>query len=95
MNDITTVSFARGWFNALVAHLGQRKIRDSARGITAGRESALRGGKHPWPGRFANVLILAYDATNGTLLNTIQYSSGPGHFGIWLSIVTDAPGIST
>ena len=63
------------------------------RGITRGPGNLLYVvGNTPGPNNFANVLILAYDATNGILLNTIQYSSGPGRSEFGSGIVTDAAG---
>lgn len=92
--DITTASFApdgtlrwsQTWNSA-----GSRA--DQARGITKGSNGVLYVvGNTPGPQSFAKVLVLAYDAANGTLLNTIQYSSGAGisESGAW--IATDAAG---
>ena len=49
-------------------------------------------GNTPGPDAFANVLILAYDAATGALLNTIQFRSGAGRSEFGSSIVTDASG---
>ncbi len=61
------------------ADLRQPELRGQARGITKGSGNLLYVvGNTPGANYFANVLILAYDATTGALLNTIQYSSGSG-----------------
>jgi hypothetical protein len=92
--DITTVSFApdgstrwtQTWNSA-------GNGADQASGITMGPNGVLYVvGNTPGPDNFANVLILAYDAATGALLNTIQYRSGPGRFEFGSSIVTDAAG---
>ena len=69
---------------------------DQARGLTRGPGTLLYVvGNIPGPDFFANILVLAYDATNGTPLRTIRYSSGPGNSESGASIVTELPVIST
>jgi len=49
-------------------------------------------GNTPGPEFFAQVLLLAYDATSGAQLQAIQWSSGPGTSEYGGSIVVDAKG---
>jgi len=66
---------------------------DQVRGLTRGPGNLLYVvGNTPGPDFFANLLVLAYDTTNGTLLRTIRYSSGPGNSESGASVVTDAAG---
>jgi hypothetical protein len=92
--DITTVSFApdgstrwtQTWNSA-------GNGADQASGITMGPNGVIYVvGNTPGPDNFANLLILAYDAATGALLDTIQFSSGPGRSEFGSSIVTDAAG---
>ena len=93
VNDITTVSFAPDGSTRWSHTFDSGKSGDQVRGITRGPGNLLYVvGNTPGPNDFANVLILAYDATNGTLLDTIQYSSGPGRSEFGSGIVTDAAG---
>ncbi|MCL4197997.1 MAG: PQQ-binding-like beta-propeller repeat protein [Phycisphaerales bacterium] len=72
---------------------GPGNWHDQARGVALGPGGVLYVcGNTPGPGSYANVLLLKYDAATGNLLNTIQYSSGPGlseHAG---SVAVDAAG---
>ena len=66
---------------------------DQASGITKGSNGILYVvGSTPGTNDFANVLILAYDAATGSLLNKIRYSSGPGISEFGSSIVADEAG---
>jgi hypothetical protein len=92
--DITTASFAAdGSTRWIQTWNSTGNGADQAGGITMGPNGVLYVvGNTPGPDAFANVLILAYDAATGTLLNTIQYRSGPGRSEFGSSIVTDANG---
>lgn len=92
--NITTVSFAPDGSNRWTRTWSSRGSRaDQASGITKGSNGVLYVvGNTPGPNDFANVLILAYDAATGALLNKIQYSSGPGRSEFGSSIVTDEAG---
>ena len=93
VNDITTVSYAPDGSTRWSHTFDSGKSGDQVRGITRGPGNLLYVvGNTPGPDAFANVLILGYDATNGTLLKTIQYSSGPGRSEAGSGIVTDAAG---
>ncbi len=94
-SDITTVSFAPDgttrWSQTWSSD-GSFSA-DQARGMTMGPGGILYiVGNTPGPDAFANVLILAYDAASGALLDTIQYSSAPGRSETGAGIVTDAAG---
>ena len=92
--DITTVSFAPdGSTRWIQTWNSAGNGADQASGITKGANGVLYVvGNTPGPDQFANLLILAYDAATGALLNTIQYRSGPGRSEFGSSIVTDATG---
>jgi hypothetical protein len=92
--DITTVSLAPdGSTRWSQTWNSPGSGADQARGLTRGPGNLLYVvGNTPGPDFFANILVLAYDATNGTLLRTIRYSSGPGNSESGASIVTDASG---
>ena len=92
--DITTASFAADGSPRWVQTWNSSgNGADQASGITMGSNGVLYVvGNTPGPDAFANVLILAYDAATGALLNTIQYRSGPGRSEFGSSIVTDATG---
>ena len=92
--DITTVSFAPdGSIRWSQTWDSGDSGADQARGITMGPNGVLYVvGNTPGPDDFANLLILAYDAASGALLNTIQYRSAPGRSEFGASIVTDAAG---
>ena len=92
--NITTVSFAPdGSTRWTKTWSSQGSRADQASGITKGTNGVLYVvGNTPGANNFANVLILAYDAATGSLLNKIQYSSGPGISEYGSSIVTDEAG---
>ena len=92
--DITTVSFAPdGSTRWTQTWSSQGSRADIASGITKGSNGILYVvGSTPGANNFANLLILAYDAATGSLLNKIQYSSGPGISEFGSSIVTDEAG---
>jgi hypothetical protein len=92
--DITIASFAAdGSLRWSQTWNSSGNGADQASGITMGPNGVLYVvGNTPGPDAFANVLILAYDAATGALLNTIQYRSGPGRSEFGSSIVTDATG---
>lgn len=92
VNDIKTVSFAPDGTTRW-SHTYSGDSGDQARGIARGPGNLLYvTGNTPGPNDFAQVLILVYDATDGTLLNTIKYSSGPGRSEFGSGIVGDAAG---
>ena len=92
--DITTVSFAPDGSTRWTQTFGSPGSgADMASGITIGSNGLLYVvGSTPGANNFANVLILTYDATTGTLLNKKKYSSGPGISEFGSSIVTDEAG---
>jgi hypothetical protein len=92
--NITTVSFAPdGSTRWTQTWSSQGSRADIASGITKGTNGVLYVvGNTPSANNFANLLILAYDAATGSLLNKIQYSSGPGISEFGSSIVTDEAG---
>ena len=93
MNDIKTVSFAPDGTVRWSHTYDSGRSGDQARDITRGPGNLLYVvGNTPGPNDFAQVLILIYDATNGTLLNTIKSSSGPNRSEAGLGIVGDAAG---
>jgi hypothetical protein len=93
VNDIQTVSFAPDGSTRWSQTYDSGKSGDPARGIARGPGNLLYVvGNTPGPNDFAQVLILIYDATNGALLNTIKYSSGPGRSEYGAGIVGDAAG---
>jgi len=72
---------------------GPGNWHDQARGIALGPGGVVYvTGNTPGENFFANVLLLKYDAASGALLNTVQYSSGPGISEHGASVVTDAQG---
>lgn len=92
--DITTVSFAPDgstrWSRTFNSPASKP---DTARGITKSANGVIYVvGNTLGPNDFANVLVLAYDAATGTLLDTIQYGSSPFIAEYGVSIVTDAAG---
>ena len=92
--NITTVSFAPdGSTRWTQTWSSQGSRADIASGITKGSNGILYVvGSTPGNNDFANLLILAYDAATGSLLNMIRYSSGPGVSEFGSSIVTDVAG---
>jgi len=92
--DITTVSFAPDGSTRWTRTFGSPGSgADIASGITKGSNGILYVvGSTPGANNFANVLILAYDAATGSLLNMIRFSSGPGISEFGSSIVTDEAG---
>ena len=92
--DITTVSFAPDGSTRWTQTLGSPNSgADIASGITKGSNGILYVvGSTPGANFFANLLILAYDAATGSLLNKIKYSSGPGISEFGSSIVADEAG---
>lgn len=93
VNDIKTVSFAPDGTTRWSHTYDSGKSGDQVHGIARGPGDLLYVvGNTPGPNDFAQVLVLIYDATNGTLLNTIKYSSGPGRSEFGSGIVGDAAG---
>ncbi len=93
INDIKTVSFAPDGSTRWSHTYDSGKSGDQVRGIARGPGNLLYVvGNTPGPNDFAQALILVYDATNGTLLNTIKYSSGPGRSEFGSGIAGDAAG---
>ncbi|MEO7168333.1 MAG: hypothetical protein ABI016_15035 [Chthoniobacterales bacterium] len=92
--DITTVSLAPdGTIRWSQTWNSVGSGADQARGIAMGPDNVLYVvGNTPGPQSFANVLVLAYDAATGLLLDTIQYSSAPGTSEFGESIVADSAG---
>jgi hypothetical protein len=92
--DITTVSFAPDGSTRWTQTWGSPNSgADIASGITKGSNGILYVvGSTPGANFFANLLILAYDAATGSLLNKIRYSSGPGISEFGSSVVADEAG---
>ncbi len=92
--DIVTAAYAPDG-EILWSHMydGPAGGGDQARGIAFGPGGVLYvTGNTPGPNDFANVLLLKYDTATGTLLNAVQYSSGPGTSEHGASVATDAQG---
>lgn len=93
VNDIKTVSFAPDGTTRWSHTYDSGNSGDQVHGIARGPGNLLYVvGNTPGPNDFAQVLVLIYDATNGALLNTIKYSSGPGRSEFGSGIVGDAAG---
>jgi hypothetical protein len=93
VNDIKTVSFAPDGTTRWSHTYDSGNSGDQVHGIARGPGNMLYVvGNTPGRNDFAQVLVLVYDATNGTLLNTIKYSSGPGRSEFGSGIVGDAAG---
>jgi len=72
---------------------GPEDWHDQARGIALGPGGVVYvAGNTPGPGLYANVLLLKYEAVSGTLLDSVQYSSGPFTSEHGQSVATDALG---
>ena len=72
---------------------GTQQWHDQARGIALGPGGrVLVCGNTPDANFYANVLVLAYDASTGKLLDSVQYSSGAGISEAGQSIVVDSAG---
>jgi hypothetical protein len=72
---------------------GPGNWHDQARGLGLAPGGILYVvGNTPGPNFFAQVLLLAYDAAGGTLLRTLQYTSGPGISEAGHSVASDAAG---
>lgn len=92
--DITTAAYApdgtllwsRVWD-------GPENWHDQSRGITLGPGGVVYvTGNTPGPGSWARVLVLAYDGATGTLVKSIEYTSGPGISEHGQSVAVDAAG---
>jgi hypothetical protein len=92
--DITTAAYApdgtllwsRVWD-------GPQSWHDQARGIALGPGGLVYvTGNTPGPGFYARVVVLAYDAVTGQLLNSFEYTSGPGLSEHGASVAVDATG---
>ena len=91
-----TVSFAPDGSRRWSHTFDSGKSGDQARGIARGPGNLLYVvGNTPGPNDFAQVLILIYDATNGTLLNTIKSSGGPNRSSLARELWGMRPGTST
>jgi hypothetical protein len=72
---------------------GPEDWHDQARWIALGPGGVVYvTGNTPGPGRYANVLLLKYDAASGELLSSIRYSSGMGISEFGGTVATDAQG---
>ncbi|MEW6249995.1 MAG: hypothetical protein AB1716_05060 [Planctomycetota bacterium] len=92
--DIVTAAYGPNG-GLLWSHVynGPENWHDQARWITLGPGVVVYvTGNTPGPGRYANVLLLKYDAVTGALLNTVRYSSGPFTAEHGAAVVTDANG---
>ena len=92
--DIVTAAF-RADGSLLWSHVfnGVQSWHDQARGIALGPGGVVYvTGNTPGPGMYASVLLLAYEAATGALLNTVQYSSAPFTSEYGGSVVIDAQG---
>lgn len=66
---------------------------DQARGIALGGDGSVWvTGNTPGPGKYANVLLIQYDALTGAQRNLVQYSSGPFTAEHGASVACDADG---
>ncbi|MBL1215983.1 MAG: hypothetical protein D8M59_00640 [Planctomycetes bacterium] len=75
------------------AYNGTLDWHDQARGICLGPGGIVYVvGNAPGTGKYANVLLLKYDAASGALLNTVQYSSGLFMSEHGAAVATDAAG---
>ena len=93
VNDIKTISFAPDGSTRWSATYDSGKSGDQARDLARGPGNLLYVvGSTPGPDFFANVLVLVYDVTNGALLKTIQYSSGPGLSETAADVIGDSAG---
>jgi hypothetical protein len=93
VNDIQTTSFEADGSTRWSVTYDSGKSGDQARGLARGPDNLLYVvGNTPGPNDFANVLVLVYDVTNGALLKTIKYSSGPGLSEYGAGVVGDAAG---
>ena len=92
--DITTAAYAPD--GALLwskTYNGPQNWHDQSRAITLGPGGVVYvTGNTPGPGSYARVLVLAYDAVTGTLLNSFEYTSGPGISEHGASVAVDASG---
>ncbi len=92
--DILTAAF--GTDGALLwsaSYDGTEQWHDQARGIAlAPGGVVLVCGNTPNSGSYANVLVLAYDAGTGQLLDSVQYSSGASTSEAGTAIVADRQG---
>lgn len=92
--DITTAAY--GTDGSLLwsrSFNGPGNWHDQARGIALGPGGVLYvTGNTPGPGSYAQVLLLAYDAATGSLLNAVQYSSGPFTSEYGASVASDGAG---
>jgi PQQ-like domain len=72
---------------------GPEQWHDQARALAFGPGGVVYvTGNTPSPTRRARVLLLKYDAATGTLLNTVEYSSGPNFSESGEAVVADALG---
>jgi sugar lactone lactonase YvrE len=93
--DITTA--AHGPDGTLVwsrTFNGPENWHDQARGLALSPDGGILYvvGNTPGPQSFAQVLLLAYDTGNGSLLMARQYSSGPGTSEHGAAVATDPAG---
>jgi hypothetical protein len=92
--DVVTAAFSPG--GALLwsrTFNGPGNWHDQGRAVALGPGGVLYvAGNTPGPQSFANVLLLEYSTASGNLLNTIQYSSGPGLSEYGGTVATDAQG---
>ena len=90
--DVVTTAFGPdGSLLWSKAFNGPANWHDQARGIALGPGGTVYVcGNTPGPGSYANVLVLKYSASSGELLQTIQFSNGPGLSESAGSIVVDA-----
>jgi len=92
--DITTAAYAPdGSLLWSKTYNGPQNWHDQSRAITLGPGGVVYvTGNTPGPGSYARVLVLAYDAATGTLLNSFEYSSGQGISEHGASVAVDATG---
>ena len=92
--DVMTVAFARDgtplWNDTFDGPAGWH---DQVRGMTLAADGTLWVvGNTPDPNHYANVLLLAYDGASGSLLHTVQYTSGPFTSEAGAAVATDLEG---
>lgn len=92
--DVVTAAFdpagnqvwTRTWDGAAAWH-------DQSRALVLGADGLVYvAGNTPGPGSYANVAVLGYEPATGTLVRTIQFSSGPQTSEYAASLAVDAAG---
>jgi hypothetical protein len=91
--DLTTAAYGPdGVLRWSRSFNGPANWHDQARAAAVAGGVLYVTGNTPGPGSFAQVLLLAYGARTGTLLRTIQFSSGPQTSEHGASVAVDGAG---